>query len=712
MFGGPPPLNNDAIDKLREQKPKSLGEVPSYLKRLIGRFFSRLFYIFGIVWDTRPWILFVMVFMAIFNGVMPIVSAYVGAELLNSLADAYNAFTRAGENLFSSVTLWLVLSFVITFVNAIAGRINGIVTNIAGELVVNNVNVKIMEKAKNVDIASFDRPDFYEKLENASREAGHRPIQILNSNFTIVSTLISIVSFIAVLWAVSPFAPIIITVLSIPSAVINFTYRRKNFMYMRHRSKDRRQMSYYSSLLTDKDMAKELRIFGLSDTFIGRYKKVFSGYFAGLKKLFVNEGMLHILITLVNTAVNCGLFLFIASGVCNGKYQVGDYSLFTGALMSISGGIATFITTTASVYEGTLFIDNMISFMNEKVTVVPSIAAPVKVAHGTGHRIELRNVSFRYPNASYDVIKNMNLVIEPGDTVVLVGLNGAGKTTLIKLLTRLYDPTEGTVLLDGRDIREYDTEDLYRIYGIIFQDFGKYAVNVSENIAFGQIDRETDQELIERAAEQSSADAFIDGLPHGYDTPLMRYFERDGVELSIGQWQKLSIARAFYRESDIVILDEPTASLDAIAEQEIYNQFDSLRHDKTTIFVSHRLSSATVANKIVVLENGRIIEQGNHSELMALGGHYYELFSTQAKRYITDDSSAESSAYDDKSDAGIPGRGTPPDIGMFERGLSPDGKMPDRRAPSDGKTPGRGMPPERANGAPSDTERHDTDLNM
>ena len=413
--------------------------------------------------------------------------------------------------------------------------------------------------------------------------------------------------------------------------------------------------------------------------------------------------------------------------------------------MSISGGIATLITTTASVYEGTLFIDNMISFMNEKVTVVPSIAAPVKVAHGTGHRIELRNVSFRYPNASYDVIKNVSLVIEPGDTVVLVGLNGAGKTTLIKLLTRLYDPTEGTVLLDGRDIREYDTEDLYRIYGIIFQDFGKYAVNVSENIAFGQIDRDADQGLIERAAEQSSADAFIDGLPHGYDTPLMRYFERDGVELSIGQWQKLSIARAFYRESDIVILDEPTASLDAIAEQEIYNQFDSLRHDKTTIFVSHRLSSATVANKIVVLENGRIIEQGNHSELMALGGHYYELFSTQAKRYITDDSSAEPSAYEDKYDAEMPGCGTPPDVGMPERGLSPDGKMPDRgvppdgrmpervmphdgrmpgrgvppdrrmpdrRAPSDGKMPGRGMPPERANGAPSDTECPDTDLNM
>ena len=232
------------------------------------------------------------------------------------------------------------------------------------------------------------------------------------------------------------------------------------------------------------------------------------------------------------------------------------------------------------------------------------------------------------------LFRSVNLVIEPGDTVVLVGLNGAGKTTLIKLITRLYDPTEGVILLDGHDIREYATDELYSIYGIIFQDFGKYAVNAAENIAFGNIRTEVDPSLIRHAAQQSGADLFIEKLPEKYNTPLMRYFENNGIELSVGQWQKLSIARAFYSDSDIVILDEPTASLDAMAEQEIYNQFDSLRKDKTTIFVSHRLSSATVANKIVVLCNGSIIELGSHDELMSLHGHYYELFSAQAKRYI------------------------------------------------------------------------------
>lgn len=406
-------------------------------------------------------------------------------------------------------------------------------------------------------------------------------------------------------------------------------------------------MNYYSNLMTNKDMVKEVRLFGLSDLFIGRYSETFERYFKGLKKLFVGEGLWHMGTTVFSTAVNCVLFLMIARGVCNGEYEVGNYSLYTGALTSIFSGIGTLITTTASIYEGTLFIDNLIVFLSEKRTIVPLLAAPAPVKRHTGHTIALHDVSFRYPGTERDVIHHVNLEIDPGDTVVLVGLNGAGKTTLIKLLTRLYDPTEGYITLDGRDIREYDPAELYRVFGIIFQDFGKYAVSAGENIRFGQLDRDADLTEIETAARQSGADAFIEKLPDGYDTPLMRYFEENGIELSIGQWQKLSIARAFYSDSDIVILDEPTASLDAIAEQEIYNQFDRLRRDKTTVFVSHRLSSATVANKIVVLENGSIVEIGTHEELMRAHGEYYRLFSTQAKRYITDPGDTESDGDDD-----------------------------------------------------------------
>ena len=635
--GGPPPFGQDPNGKLREPKPKSIKELPAYLRRTLGKFFSRMLYIYRIVWDTGPWILFVMVLLALLDGVLPIVSALVGARILNGLSEAYPSVAEAAGTVPGTVLTFIILSFGISFVQAVASRVNNIVTSISGELVANNVNMKIMNKAREVDVASFDRPEFYEKLENASREAGHRPLQILNSNFSIVSTVISMVSFIAVLWAISPFAPLVIVLVSIPSAIINFVYRKKNVFYLRFHSKDRRKMSYYSSLLTDKDMVKELRIFGLYDNFIERYKKVYGSYFAGLKKMYVGEGLLHIAVTLLTAAVNCFLFIFIARGVYSGDYKVGDYSLYTGALMSISAGISALIATTAGIYEGTLFIDNMIDFMNEKPTLVPSLPQPIKPQRHCGHRIELRGVSFRYPGTERDVLKKVNLTIEPGETVVLVGLNGAGKTTLIKLLTRLYDPTEGTVQLDGRDIREYDVGELYKLYGIIFQDFGRYAASVSENVAFGDISVPTDSEKVHRAAEESSADAFIRALPDGYDTPLMRWFEENGIEPSVGQWQKIAVARAFYSDTDIMILDEPTASLDAIAEQQIYDQFDALRRGKTTIFVSHRLSSATVADKIIVLMNGEIVEQGTHRELIELGGHYCELFTTQARRYLDED---------------------------------------------------------------------------
>lgn len=609
--------------------PESVKEIPGFLITLISDFFKRLFYIFRIVWETRKWILFLMVFMALFNGVMPVAGAYINANLLNALA---KAFLQQVD--FKLVTFLLGLQFGYFILISIVNNIYSMLNNIAGQLVVNHIKLKIMYKAKEVDMASFDSPEFYKKLENANREAGHRPIQVINSTFNIISTLITMISFITILWVISPFAPFIIILVSIPSAIINFIYRRKNFMYMRRRSKDRRQMNYYSGLVVDKDLVKEVRMFNLSDFFIGCYKETFDKYFAGLKKLIRQEGFWHIGLSILSSVVNFLLFVFIARQVIAGKLQVGDYALYTGALNTISSGVAALIATTAGIFEGTLFIDNMIEFMNEKRTIVPSTQEPGNPVRHVGHVIQFENVSFRYPGTERDVLKNINLTINAGDTVVLVGLNGAGKTTLIKLLTRLYDPTEGRILLDGKDIREYDVDEYYKIFGVIFQDFGKYAFKVNENISFGQIDKGFDSEGIYEAALKSDADSFIQKLPDKYETPLMRIFEENGIELSIGMWQKLAIARAFYSDSDILILDEPTASLDPMAEKAIYEQFDELRKGKTSIFVSHRLSSTTLATKIVVLEYGEIIEEGSHRELMELKGRYYELFSTQASRYV------------------------------------------------------------------------------
>jgi len=634
-FMGPPPSAQN--EKLKEPLPKSLREVPGYLKRVTVGFFSRLIYITRLVWEAKKSLMLIMIFMAVFNGVSPVISAFISSNLLNRVADVLSLSNPSFSIICSALLPAMLLQFGYMFLISLIGSLSNMITRVSSEVVTNYVKLKIMNKAKEIDIASFDMPDFYEKFENASREAGMRPIEVIRSSFNIISTLISALSFVAILASVAWFAPLIVILLSLPSAIITFWFRKKNFRYMRHHSKERRQMAYYSDMLVNKDMVKELRLFGLSDTFIFNYNKVFNRYFAGIKKLIFNENIWNIGISLVTTVVNCALFFFIAYTVTTGSGQIGDYSLYTGALTSIATCVATLVATTSSIYEGTLFIDNMIVFMNEKRRVVPSISPARKIERHIGHTIEFRNVCFSYPGTNREVLKNISFTVNPGDTVVLVGLNGAGKTTLLKLLTRLYDPTSGTILLDGQDIREYDTDDLYSSFGAIFQDFGKYAFTVKENIYFGEIKKPVDISEIKDAAISSSADGFIGNLPRQYDTPLMRIFEQDGIELSIGQWQKLAIARAFYSDSDILILDEPTASLDAIAEQEIFNQFDRLRQDKTTFFVSHRLSSATIASKILVLENGELLEIGNHSELMEKKGIYHKLFSTQASRYINEE---------------------------------------------------------------------------
>ena len=633
----PPPPHDRAESKQSSvPPPKKLSELPSYLSKLLGGFFSRFGYILKIVWETGPWILFVMMFIALFQGITPVIGSLISKEIINELQLFIKGETIYIDFFSSSIFFLIVFLFVYRFLHNLVGTINTAVNRIAGEKVVRLVKLKIMTKAKEVDLASFDMPEFYEKLENANREAGNRPISILSQTFTIISKIIELISYIIVLaaapglwWAV----PVIIAV-SVPSAIINFIYRKKNFDYMRRRSKDRRQMTYYSGTLVNKDVAKEIKMFDLGDVFIDHFKNVFDRYYKGLKRLIVVENVWHTAVTVVSSAANLILYLHIARLVLFGDIMIGDYTLYTGAVGTIASAVASLITTSAFIYEGTLFIDNLMCFMSEESTIVPRTDKPLVPTRNTSHTIEIKNLSFRYPGTDRDILKNINLTFRPGETVVLVGLNGAGKTTLIKLLTRLYDPTEGCILLDGVDLRDYDPKELYRIYGIIFQDFGKYAVSVSDNIRFGDIHKAVAEGEIKNAAMQSNADDYIQKLRDGYDTPLTRVFEPDGAELSGGQWQKLAIARAFYSDSDILILDEPTAALDPMAEQEIFNQFDRLRADKTTVFVSHRLSSATVASLIVVLENGEVIEQGTHRELMEKGGRYCELFTTQAKRYI------------------------------------------------------------------------------
>ncbi|MBQ3064463.1 MAG: ABC transporter ATP-binding protein [Clostridia bacterium] len=623
----------------RVKPPRGIGDLPRYLKQLLGGFFSRLLYIFSIVWKSGPAFLFLMCFIALFNGLMPVLGALISARILNELQVIITA-SALGQSFGiaafwgSMVLLLLIAFFTYKVLDKVVSRLSNAVTRLAGERVVRHVKVEIMQKAQSLDLSAFDLPAFYEKLENANREAGNRPVHILSSTFSVISTIISLVGYVVILASSLPLAALAIAVVAIPSAIVNFIYRRKSFAYMRHRSIDRRQMNYYAELTVNKDLAKEVRMYDLGEELTGRYNRVFDRYYKGLRGLIVRENIWQIIFAVLSALVSCFFFAYIALGVFEGRYQIGDYSLYTGALTSISGAVTTLITTSATIYEGTLFIDNLLSFLKEKRYTVARTAEPLIPARGVPHVIEFSHVSFAYPGTEKPVIDDLCLTLRAGETLALVGLNGAGKTTLIKLLTRLYDPTEGAILLDGHDLRDYDVTALRRMFGIVFQDFGKYAFSVRENIRLGDLTKKADAAEIEGAAVSAGADEFIRALPHGYDTQLMRYFDRDGMELSGGQWQKLSLARAFYSDADIIILDEPTASLDPIAEQEVFRRFDELRGDKTTVFVSHRLSSATIATKIAVIEHGHLVEEGTHHELMERDGRYAELFRIQAERYL------------------------------------------------------------------------------
>ena len=633
-----PPPPGQSKQRTERPRPKRLRDMPRFLFGTVKGFLFRLFYIFSLVWKAAPALLIAMVVLCLLDGVLPVFGAYISADLLNEIA---NLITQKGAGIIKEATfevmrplLFLfIMNLVYLFGKKVLSKLGSMTTSIAGELVVNHIKLMIIGKAKEVDLSSYDNPEFYEKLENANREAGMRPISILTATFNVISAVISAFSFIAVLVTLSPWAPIIVILSAVPGAIVNFYFRNKNFRYIRFHSKERRQMNYYSGLMVNKDRVKEIKILGLGETFISKYKTVFAKYYKGLKKIIVREGIVQIAVGLLTTLISSALFVYVAFTVINGDGLVGDYSLYSGALTSITTYVGTLLASTVTIYEGTLFIDNMITFMKEEPKIVPTVAEPLKVERGIPHKIEIKNVSFAYPGTERMVLKNLNLTIEANDSIVLVGLNGAGKTTLIKLLTRLYDPTEGEILLDGHSLKEYDPVSLYSAFGIIFQDFGHYAETVSENVRFGDIDREYDEAEIHLAAKRGGAESFINRLPDGYNTPLTRMFEENGIEPSGGQWQKLSVARAFYTDSEILIMDEPTASLDPIAEREVFDQYALLAKNKISVFVSHKLSSAVNATKIVVIDDGRIVEVGSHDELMRLGGSYCNLFTIQAQRY-------------------------------------------------------------------------------
>jgi ATP-binding cassette subfamily B protein len=409
------------------------------------------------------------------------------------------------------------------------------------------------------------------------------------------------------------------------------------YVRMRRESPERRKMYYFNRLMTDDDYNKEIKLFNLGNFFIGRYQQLADKFYEENQRILVRRNMTGFYWMVLSLVANAGIYIYVALQAVTGRITLGGLTLYTQTAQQVGQSFQALLDGLSNTYENNLFVSTLFEFLEYE----PVITSPEKPRsfeqslESKGLEIEFRNVSFTYPDKDPETeatLKNMSFTIRAGEAIALVGRNGAGKTTIVKLLTRLYDPDEGEILIGGRNIKEYDLKSLREEIGVIFQDYVAYYLSARENIGVGRIKDIENLDLVNSAAKKSGASEVIEGLPDGYETMLGRWW-KDATQLSGGQWQKLALARAFIREARILILDEPTSSLDARAEYEVFAKFRELTEGKTAIFISHRFSTVRLADRIFVLENGTILEDGSHEELMMVDGRYAELFNLQAEAY-------------------------------------------------------------------------------
>ena len=441
---------------------------------------------------------------------------------------------------------------------------------------------------------------------------------------TLISLVVLIVRF-------SPWLAVIVFVSAIPAFLSQSQYAERAFRAISRRAPEARLLNYLEMLLTGNDTIKEVKLFGLGQPLLRRYQELFTQFYLEDRAIAERRTLAGLGWGLLSNLAYYGSYAWIVLRTVAGQITLGDMTMFLGIFRQSQNSIRALLDSLNRLYESNLFLDNLMAYLKLQpllTTPADGLTAPAPIRHG----IEFRHVSFRYPGSDTDVLRDINLHIHPGERIALVGLNGAGKTTLIKLLTRLYDPTEGEVLLDGVDLRAYDLTSLHQRFGVIFQDFVRYQFTVRENIGFGQVDALDDLGRIEGAADRGGASSIIEKLPQGYDTMLGRRWEK-GQELSGGQWQKIALARAFMRKAEVLVLDEPTSALDAEAEYEVFRRFGELMEGRIAVLISHRFSTVRMADRIVVLSAGKIIELGSHAELIQLDGAYARLFNLQAEGY-------------------------------------------------------------------------------
>ncbi|MFC1525621.1 ABC transporter ATP-binding protein [Candidatus Latescibacterota bacterium] len=578
----------------------------------------------GLIWRTGKVAAAAEVSTNLISGLFPLAGVWTTKLIIDSVA--------AGDE--DRAYLMVGIFAVFAGLHAACGRIRVGISVYMESRLPTYANTLLQEKVNSFKgIALFEEPRFHDALENARR--GANCPGILYSLGTILVQACVLLATAVLLGRYHILAPIIVFATAVPKAALDHLFQAHEWSVRRSSAPEARQMEYFSEIATGDEHAKEVRLFGLGDTFVGLYRQAFSHLYDQVQKVRLRRAGWNVAAALCAAAGAGVVYGYIAVQAATGAITVGDLVLYTGLLFGLHGNLWRMSNQVSSGYRGLLDLSLFFDFLDlaPHLPVLPE-GSRCRVSRPLGTGIVLEGVSFTYPGSDSLVLDHVDLEIEAGRTVALVGANGAGKTTLVKLLTRLYDPTEGRILLDGVDLREYDVDDLRQSFGVVLQDFVHYHLTARENIGFGQVDAMPEEARVLEAAERGQATDVVSRLPQGLDTMLGRQFP-EGTELSGGEWQKVAIARGFMRDSQILILDEPTAALDATSEQALYERFAELVRGRTALFISHRLATVRMADRIAVLDRGRVAEEGSHDELMALGGQYARLFAMQAERYTS-----------------------------------------------------------------------------
>ena len=591
----------------------------------------------AMVWRTSPQLTVASMLLRLLRALLPIVALYVGKLIIDDVVllvqvpdkpETLQQWLRSG--LLNRLSVLLLAEFAVGVLNDVLGRVVSLVDSLLSEQVSNASSVRLMEHAATLDLEDFEDADFQDQLERARRQTSGR-MALMGQLFGQVQDIVTALSLAAALVVYSPWLIVLLLVALVPAFVGEAHFNAQSYSLDYRRTPERRELDYLRQTAASVETAKEVKIFGLNDFLIDHYVRLATNFYAANRRLAQRRAFWGALFTTIGTVGYYLAYAYVAWRTLAGQFTVGDLTFLAGSFRRLRTLFEGLLASFSSTAGQALYLDDLFSFFE----VVPEIVSPNNprpFPKPIREGFVFENVGFTYPGSERWAVRHLSFTLRTGEVVALVGENGAGKTTLVKLLTRLYDPDEGCILLDGHDLREYELDGLRGNIGVIFQDFVRYNLSAADNIAVGRIMARNDLARIERAATRSQADEVIARLPAGYEQMIGKRF-KNGVELSGGEWQKIAIARAYMREAEVLILDEPTAALDARSEYEVFRRFKELSQGKTAILISHRFSSVRMADRILVLADGKVEAAGTHEELVAQRGRYSELFELQAAGY-------------------------------------------------------------------------------